>query len=234
MSCRRRGRSGSPPARCTRTRAHPAPPSSVPSTSSRVRCAIDWTVPTPVAVGRSSGEPHPPPRRRSRARRGGAWPRGGDALRPTAAASDRDDRDVRPPTDARAPRDVSDALLADPADPRTLGEWGPHRRRERGRTLARAFLGEHRVVVRALAAHSRPACKRRCHTSPTRCRSAPSPDASGTGRRAHMSRAFRATHRSHAGPLLPARLRDRKSSGPSTPASGVRRLQAPRAMRAGQ
>jgi AraC-like DNA-binding protein len=48
--------------------------------------------------------------------------------------------DVRTPTDPRA-RDVSDALLADPADPRTLSEWG----RTVGassRTLARVFLGD--------------------------------------------------------------------------------------------
>ena len=48
--------------------------------------------------------------------------------------------DVRPPSDPRA-RDVADALLADPADPRTLQEWG-HDVGASSRTLARAFVSD--------------------------------------------------------------------------------------------
>jgi AraC-like DNA-binding protein len=48
--------------------------------------------------------------------------------------------DVRPPADPRA-RDVADALLAAPDDPRTLAEWG-HAVGASSRTLARAFLAD--------------------------------------------------------------------------------------------
>ena len=64
--------------------------------------------------------------------------------------------DVRPPTYPRA-RDVSDALLADPADSRTLHEWG-RTVGASGRTLARAFIsvtglsfGRWRTLVRLQA-----------------------------------------------------------------------------------
>src|SRR5581483_4429474 len=67
--------------------------------------------------------------------------------------------DVRVPSDPRA-RDVAEALLADPADPRTLHEWG-HAVGASGRTLARTFLsdtglpfGRWRTLVRLQASLS--------------------------------------------------------------------------------
>jgi AraC-like DNA-binding protein len=59
-----------------------------------------------------------------------------DLLTPLAVAT----IDVRLPTDERARR-VAEALLADPADGRTLSEWG-HLVGASSRTLARAFLLE--------------------------------------------------------------------------------------------
>lgn len=101
-------------------------------------CPIDWQAPTPVAVGSLLGEliHHLDDRALGRDERARAEAVLFDLLQPVRVAR----IDVRPPTDPRA-RDVSDALLADPADPRTLAEWG----RAVGassRTLARAFLGD--------------------------------------------------------------------------------------------
>jgi AraC-like DNA-binding protein len=102
------------------------------------RCPIEWTVPTPVAVSPLLGElvHHLDDRALGGEERSRAEAVLFDLLVPLRIAT----IDVRPPTDPRA-RDVSDALLADPADPRTLAEWG----RVVGassRTLARAFLGD--------------------------------------------------------------------------------------------
>ena len=102
------------------------------------RCAIDWAAPTPVAVSPLLGEliHHLDDRGLGADERSRAEAMLFDLLLPLRIAT----IDVRPPTDPRA-RDVSDALLADPADPRTLSEWG----RTVGassRTLARAFLGD--------------------------------------------------------------------------------------------
>jgi AraC-like DNA-binding protein/quercetin dioxygenase-like cupin family protein len=102
------------------------------------RCRIDWTAPTPVAVNPLLGEliHHLDDRGLGVEERSRAEAVLLDLLLPLRVAT----IDVRSPTDPRA-RDVSDALLADPADPRTLHEWG----RTVGassRTLARAFLGD--------------------------------------------------------------------------------------------
>jgi AraC-like DNA-binding protein len=59
-----------------------------------------------------------------------------DLLEPTAMTT----IDVRMPVDARA-REVAEALADDPADGRTLAEWGRDVGAS-GRTLARAFLTE--------------------------------------------------------------------------------------------
>jgi AraC-like DNA-binding protein len=59
-----------------------------------------------------------------------------DLLRPVGVAA----FDVRMPADERA-RKVADALVDDPADDRTLAEWGRGVGAS-GRTLARAFLAE--------------------------------------------------------------------------------------------
>jgi AraC-like DNA-binding protein/quercetin dioxygenase-like cupin family protein len=102
------------------------------------RCPVDWTAPTPVAVSPLLGEliHHLDDRRLGADERTHAEVVLFDLLLPLRVAT----IDVRPPTDTRA-RDVSDALLADPADTRTLHEWG----RAVGassRTLARAFLSD--------------------------------------------------------------------------------------------
>jgi AraC-like DNA-binding protein/quercetin dioxygenase-like cupin family protein len=102
------------------------------------RCPIDWAVPTPVAVSSLLGEliHHLDDRALYAEERARAEAVLFDLLLPLRLAT----IDVRPPTDPRA-RDVSDGLLADPADPRTLPEWG----RAVGassRTLARAFLSD--------------------------------------------------------------------------------------------
>jgi AraC-like DNA-binding protein len=77
----------------------------------------------------------------------------GDLLRPVPMTA----IDVRMPEDERA-AEVAAALLADPADPRTLAAWGT-RVGASGRTLARAFLagtgmpfGQWRRMVRLQAA----------------------------------------------------------------------------------
>ena len=102
------------------------------------RCPIDWTAPTPVAVSPLLGEliHHLDDRGLAAEERSRAEAVLFDLLLPLRIAT----IDVRAPVDPRA-RDVSDALLADPADPRTLHEWG----RTVGassRTLARAFLSD--------------------------------------------------------------------------------------------
>jgi len=101
-------------------------------------CAIDWTRPTPVSASLLLAEligyledPGLDPDRREHAEAVLV-----DLLQPVAMTS----IEVRLPADERA-REVADAIAADPADGRTLAEWG----REVGaseRTLARAFLGD--------------------------------------------------------------------------------------------
>lgn len=101
-------------------------------------CPIEWSAPTPVAVSPLLGEliHHLDDRRLGTAERSRAEAVLFDLLLPLRVGT----IDVRPPADARA-RDVADALLADPADPRTLDEWG-HAVGASSRTLARAFLGD--------------------------------------------------------------------------------------------
>ncbi len=118
------------------------------------RCSIDWDVPTPVAVSPHHGEliQHHDDREIGAEDRARAEAVLFDLLVPLRVAT----IDVRSPDDPRA-RGVADALLADPADPRTLHEWG----RTVGassRTLARAFLrdtglsfGRWRTLVRLQA-----------------------------------------------------------------------------------
>jgi AraC-like DNA-binding protein len=102
------------------------------------RCPIDWDAPTPVAVSPLLGEliHHLDDRALAANERSRAEAVLFDLLLPLRIAT----IDVRPPSDPRA-RDVADALLADPADARTLHEWG----RTVGassRTLARCFLSD--------------------------------------------------------------------------------------------
>ena len=118
------------------------------------RCPIDWDAPTPIAVNPLLGEliHHLDDREIEAEERARAEAVLFDLLVPLRIAT----IDVRSPADPRA-RDVADALLADPADPRTLHEWG----RTVGassRTLARAFLhdtglsfGRWRTLVRLQA-----------------------------------------------------------------------------------
>lgn len=121
------------------------------------RCPITWAAPTPVAVSPLLGEliHHLDDRALGAKERSRAEALLFDLLLPLRIAT----IDVRPPSDPRA-RAVADALLADPADPRTLQEWG----RAVGassRTLARAFLndtglpfGRWRTLVRLQASLS--------------------------------------------------------------------------------
>lgn len=118
------------------------------------RCPIDWNAPTPFAVSPLLGEliHHLDDRKVEAEQRARAEAVLFDLLVPLRIAT----IDVRSPDDPRA-RDVAEALLADPADPRTLHEWG----RTVGassRTLARAFLddtgltfGRWRTLVRLQA-----------------------------------------------------------------------------------
>jgi AraC-like DNA-binding protein len=102
------------------------------------RCAISWREPTPVAASSLLAEligyledRHLDPDRRAHAEAVLV-----DQLQPVAMTT----VDVPMPSDDRA-RDVAQGIAADPADNRTLAEWG----REVGaseRTLARAFLGD--------------------------------------------------------------------------------------------
>ena len=102
------------------------------------RCPIEWAAPTPVAVSPLLGEliHHLDDRGLGADERSRAEAVLFDLLLPLRIAT----IDVRPPSDPRA-RDVADALLADPADPRTLQEWG-HAVGASSRTLARAFLSD--------------------------------------------------------------------------------------------
>jgi AraC-like DNA-binding protein/quercetin dioxygenase-like cupin family protein len=102
------------------------------------RCPIEWTAPTPVAVSPLVGElvHHLDDRGLGAEERSRAEAVLFDLLLPLRIAT----IDVQPPSDPRA-RDVADALLADPADPRTLHEWG-HAAGASSRTLARAFLND--------------------------------------------------------------------------------------------
>jgi AraC-like DNA-binding protein len=102
------------------------------------RCPIEWNAPTPVAVSPLLGEliHHLDDRSLEDDERSRAEAVLFDLLLPLRIAT----IDLRQPEDPRA-RDVADGLLADPADPRTLHEWG----RAVGassRTLARAFLAD--------------------------------------------------------------------------------------------
>jgi AraC-like DNA-binding protein len=102
------------------------------------RCPIEWATPTPVAVSPLLGEliHHLDERGLGADERSRAEAVLFDLLVPLRIAT----IDVRPPSDPRA-RDVADALLADPADPRTLQEWG-HDVGASSRTLARAFVSD--------------------------------------------------------------------------------------------
>jgi AraC-like DNA-binding protein len=117
-------------------------------------CPIAWTAPTPVAVSPLLGElvHHLDDRGLEAEERSRAEAVLFDLLLPLRIAT----IDVRPPSDPRA-RDVAEALLAAPADPRTLQEWG-HTVGASSRTLARAFVrdtglsfGRWRTLVRLQA-----------------------------------------------------------------------------------
>jgi AraC-like DNA-binding protein len=102
------------------------------------RCPVGWADPTPVVVTpllaeliSHLGSDQLPSRHRSRAETLLF-----DLLTPIHTAT----IDVDLPADARA-REVAEALLADPADDRTLQAWGRHVGAS-SRTLARAFLSE--------------------------------------------------------------------------------------------
>jgi AraC-like DNA-binding protein len=108
------------------------------------RCPVDWPAPQPVAAPRVLGElivhltgaDLPAPQRER------AEAVLFDLLEPVAVAT----IEVTMPTDPRA-LDVARALIADPADPRTLAGWG----RTVGasaRTLTRAFLHDTGVSFR--------------------------------------------------------------------------------------
>lgn len=117
-------------------------------------CPIRWPAPTPVAVTPLLGEliHHLDDEALTGDERTRAEAVLFDLLAPLRSAT----IDVRLPSDPRA-RDVADALLADPADGRTLHQWG----RAVGassRTLARAFLtdtglsfGRWRTLIRLQA-----------------------------------------------------------------------------------
>jgi AraC-like DNA-binding protein/quercetin dioxygenase-like cupin family protein len=119
------------------------------------RCAISWTEPTPVSASPLLAEliGYLEDLDLDAAQRVHAEAVLVDLLRPVAMTT----IEVRMPTDDRA-REVADGIAADPADARTLAEWG----REVGaseRTLARAFLastgvsfGRWRTMMRVQAA----------------------------------------------------------------------------------
>jgi AraC-like DNA-binding protein/quercetin dioxygenase-like cupin family protein len=119
------------------------------------RCPINWTVPTPVSASPLLAEliGYLEDPRLEAGHRANAEAVLVDLLRPVAMTTIQ----VRMPADDRA-RQVADGIAADPADGRTLAEWG----REVGaseRTLARAFLadtgmsfGRWRTLLRVQAA----------------------------------------------------------------------------------
>jgi AraC-like DNA-binding protein len=102
------------------------------------RCPIDWDRPTVVAVTPLLRElvPHLESDALAGAERERAEAVLFDLLVPLAITT----VDVRLPVDDRA-REVAEALLADPADSRTLHAWG-HDVGASSRTLARAFLAD--------------------------------------------------------------------------------------------
>ncbi len=101
-------------------------------------CPISWPQPTPVAarqllaelIGYLDSEPL------DETRRARAEAVLVDLLEPVTMAT----IEVRLPVDERA-REVAEALRGNPADRRTLGEWGRHVGAS-GRTLARSFLAD--------------------------------------------------------------------------------------------
>lgn len=102
------------------------------------RCRIRWRAPQPVVVRPLLAElithldnPDLEARRRTRAE--GVLI---DQLEPVPSAT----IETALPVEPRA-REVADALLANPADPRSLDQWGRHVAAS-GRTLARAFLAD--------------------------------------------------------------------------------------------
>jgi AraC-like DNA-binding protein len=102
------------------------------------RCQISWTEPTPVAAGPLLAEligylarPDLEVGRRANAEAVLV-----DLLQPVAMTT----IEVRMPADDRA-RKVADAIAADPADDRTLAQWGRNVGASE-RTLARAFLAD--------------------------------------------------------------------------------------------
>lgn len=102
------------------------------------RCRIDWTEPTPVSASPLLAEligylAMPDLAADQRANAEAVLV---DLLRPVAMTT----IDVRMPSDDRA-RAVADAIAADPADRRTLAEWGRNVGASE-RTLARAFLAD--------------------------------------------------------------------------------------------
>lgn len=119
------------------------------------RCPIRWTAPTPVTVTPLIAELicHLESDQLARRDRSRAEAMLFGLLTPLNTAT----IEIRLPLDPRA-RNVADALLADPANPRTLHEWG----REvgaSGRTLARTFradtgvtFGRWRTLARLQAA----------------------------------------------------------------------------------
>lgn len=119
------------------------------------RCPIRWSHPQPVAAGPLLGElvDYLGDERLDTERRSRAEAVLIDLLEPVGYAA----IEARLPNDARA-REVADALLADPADPRDLAAWG-RTVGASGRTLARAFLadtgltfGRWRTAIRLQAA----------------------------------------------------------------------------------
>ena len=121
------------------------------------RCALDWSVPTVVRIGSLARAliEYLADRELPDERRGPAEQVLSDVLSPVDVAT----IDVRGPSDPRA-AEVADALAADPADDRSLEEWG----RKVGasvRTLTRAFAADpgtsfarYRTQVRLRAALS--------------------------------------------------------------------------------
>ena len=101
------------------------------------RCPIDWPHPTPVAVEPLLAQLIPTSPTSTSTPRAAPAPRPVliDLLEPVPYAMIQ-----APVPDEDGPaREVAQALLADPADPRTLDQWG-HEVGASGRTLARAFL----------------------------------------------------------------------------------------------